>query len=39
LQSHFVQNGTDGAIDLGGGDFVVLQGVTMSSLDGGDFVL
>jgi hypothetical protein len=39
LQASFHQVGGDGAIDLGGGDFVVLQGVTMSALDGGDFVL
>jgi hypothetical protein len=41
LQSHFAQVGGDGAIYLDGtgNDFIVLQGVTMASLDGGDFVL
>jgi hypothetical protein len=39
LATHFSQAGGDGAIALGGGDFVVLQGVTMASLDAGDFVL
>jgi Ca2+-binding RTX toxin-like protein len=39
LQTHFSQVGSDGAIALGGGDFIVLQGVTLSTLDAGDFVL
>lgn len=39
LQSHFVQNGDDGAIDLGGGDFIVLQHTSMTSLDAADFVI
>jgi Ca2+-binding RTX toxin-like protein len=39
LQNSFHQAGSDGAIDLGGGDFVVLLGVTMATLDAGDFVL
>jgi Ca2+-binding RTX toxin-like protein len=39
LQSLFVQVGADGAINLGYGDFVVLQGVTMSELTVGDFIL
>jgi Ca2+-binding RTX toxin-like protein len=39
LQNSFHQSGSDGAIDLGGGDFVVLLGVTMATLDAGDFVL
>jgi Ca2+-binding RTX toxin-like protein len=39
LQNSFHQAGSDGAIDLGGGDFVVLPGVTMATLDAGDFVL
>jgi len=39
LATHFSQVGSDGAIDLGGGDFVVLLGATMSALDAGDFVL
>jgi Ca2+-binding RTX toxin-like protein len=39
LQAGFHQSGSDGAIDLGGGDFVVLLGVTMATLDAGDFVL
>jgi Ca2+-binding RTX toxin-like protein len=38
VQANFVQNGTDGAIDLGGGHFVVLQGVDMSALTATDFV-
>lgn len=37
-QTHFIQNGADGAIDLGGGNIVVLQGVTMSTLTSGDFL-
>lgn len=37
-QTHFIQNGADGAIDLGGGNMVVLQGVTMSTLTAGDFL-
>ncbi|MFM5883737.1 MAG: beta strand repeat-containing protein [Novosphingobium sp.] len=36
-QTHFVQSGSDGAIDLGGGNFVVLIGVTMATLTAGDF--
>jgi VCBS repeat-containing protein len=39
LQGRFSQVGADGAIDLGGGDFIVLNGVTMSGLTAGDFVL
>jgi Ca2+-binding RTX toxin-like protein len=39
LQSNFVQNGLDGAINLGQGDFVVLHNVTMSSLTAVDFIL
>jgi Ca2+-binding RTX toxin-like protein len=41
LQSHFAQVGSDGAIylDSTGSDFIVLQGVTMSTLDSGDFAL
>jgi hypothetical protein len=39
LQSHFTQHGSDGAIDLGGGDFIVLQHTDMSTLDASDFVL
>lgn len=37
LSAHFIQNGADGAIDLGGGDLIVLQGVTMASLTASDF--
>jgi Ca2+-binding RTX toxin-like protein len=39
LQSAFIQNGSTGAINLGGGDFIVLQNVTMSILTAADFVL
>jgi len=39
LQGRFSQVGADGAIDLGGGDFIVLHGVTMSELTAGDFIL
>lgn len=39
LQAAFHQNGSDGAIDLGGGNFIVLQGVTMSTLTASNFVL
>ncbi|MFM5884021.1 MAG: M10 family metallopeptidase C-terminal domain-containing protein [Novosphingobium sp.] len=38
MQGHFVQVGNDGAIDLGGGNFIVLQGVTMSTLTATDFL-
>jgi Ca2+-binding RTX toxin-like protein len=37
-QANFVQFGGDGAIDLGGGNFLVLQGVTMSTLTATDFI-
>lgn len=37
VQAHFVQNGGDGAIDLGGGNLIVLQGVTISTLTASDF--
>jgi hypothetical protein len=37
-QARFVQVGNDGAIDLGGGNFVVLQGVTMANLTAANFV-
>lgn len=37
-QSNFVQNGSDGAINLGGGDFIVLNNVTMSQLTAADFI-
>jgi serralysin len=39
LQTAFSQVGTNGAINLGNGDFVVLQNVTMSTLTSGDFIL
>lgn len=37
-QLKFVQNGGDGAIILGNGDFIVLNGVVMSQLTGDDFI-
>jgi Ca2+-binding RTX toxin-like protein len=37
-QGNFVQVGSDGAIDLGFGNFVVLQGVTMANLTAANFV-
>jgi hypothetical protein len=39
VQSAFIQNGSTGAINLGGGDFIVLQNVTMNILTAADFVL
>ena len=39
LQANFIQNGDVGAINLGGGDFIVLHGVTMTQLTADDFVL
>ena len=39
VSAHFVQVGGDGAIDLGGGDMIVLHGVTMATLSAGDFIL
>jgi Ca2+-binding RTX toxin-like protein len=39
LQSLFVQNGSDGAINLGNGDFVVLNNVTFSQLTTADFLI
>jgi Ca2+-binding RTX toxin-like protein len=39
LQANFVQSGSDGAINLGGGNFIVLQGVTMNTLTASDFIL
>jgi Ca2+-binding RTX toxin-like protein len=38
-QASFVQNGNDGAINLGNGNLIVLHGVTMSQLTAADFVL
>ncbi|MFC0588159.1 hypothetical protein ACFFF7_01900 [Novosphingobium aquiterrae] len=38
VSSAFVQNGADGAIDLGGGNVIILQGVTMSTLTASDFI-
>jgi Ca2+-binding RTX toxin-like protein len=38
VSAHFVQNGADGAINLGGGNFVVLQNVDMSTLTATDFL-
>lgn len=38
LQTHFVQNGNVGAIDLGGGNLIVLHNVTMSDLAATDFI-
>jgi Ca2+-binding RTX toxin-like protein len=37
-QANFIQNGSDGAINLGNGSFVVLHGVDMSTLTATDFV-
>ncbi|NBB53089.1 hypothetical protein GVN24_32935 [Rhizobium sp. CRIBSB] len=39
LQTRFSQVGNDGAIDLGGGDFIVLHGVTMANLTASHFIL
>jgi Bacterial Ig domain/RTX calcium-binding nonapeptide repeat (4 copies) len=39
LQGAFIQNGNVGAINLGGGDLVVLHNVTMTALTAGDFLL
>jgi Ca2+-binding RTX toxin-like protein len=36
-QANFHQNGNDGAIDLGGGNLIVLHGVTMASLTAANF--
>ena len=38
IQVNFHQNGSDGAIDLGGGNFIVLQNVALSSLTASDFI-
>ncbi|MFM5884024.1 MAG: calcium-binding protein [Novosphingobium sp.] len=38
VSAHFIQNGADGAIDLGGGNLIVLQGVQMSTLTASDFI-
>ncbi|MFM5884677.1 MAG: M10 family metallopeptidase C-terminal domain-containing protein [Novosphingobium sp.] len=38
VQNSFHQNGNDGAIDLGGGNFIVLQGVQLSTLNAADFI-
>ena len=38
LQTHFIQNGNVGAIDLGGGNLIVLHNVTMSNLTAADFI-
>ncbi len=38
LQAHFIQNGNVGAIDLGGGNLIVLHNVTMSNLTAADFI-
>jgi Ca2+-binding RTX toxin-like protein len=39
LQAAMGQNGTDSFINLGNGDFIVLNGVAMNSLHAGDFIL
>jgi serralysin len=39
LQANFVQDGNVGAINLGGGDLVVLHNITMSQLTASDFIL
>ena len=38
-QTNFSQVGGNGAINLGNGDFIVLNGVTMSQLTAADFIL
>ena len=38
LAANFSQVGGDGAINLGGGDFIVLHSVTMASLTAADFI-
>ncbi|MFM5883720.1 MAG: M10 family metallopeptidase C-terminal domain-containing protein [Novosphingobium sp.] len=38
VQAGFHQNGGDGAIDLGGGNLIVLQGVTLGTLTAADFL-
>ena len=38
-QANFSQVGGNGAINLGNGDFIVLNGVTMSQLTASDFIL
>lgn len=38
-QTGFVQNGANGAINLGGGDFIVLNGITLANLTAADFIL
>jgi autotransporter-associated beta strand protein len=37
VQANFVQVGNDGAIDLGGGNLIVLHGVTMANLTAANF--
>ena len=39
VQANFVQNGINGAINLGGDDFIVLNNVTMSQLLVTDFII
>ncbi|MES2494468.1 MAG: hypothetical protein V4579_14490 [Pseudomonadota bacterium] len=39
MRGHFVQVGSDGAIDLGYGDTVVMTGVTMANLTASDFLI
>ena len=39
VQALFIQNGGNGGIDLGNGDFVVLNGVNTASLTAADFIL
>ena len=38
LTGHFVQNGSDCALDLGGGNLIVMLGVQFSTLTAGDFL-
>ena len=38
-QANFSQVGGNGAINLGNGDFIVLNGVTMRQLTAADFIL
>ncbi len=38
VQEHYIQNGADGAIDLGNGDLIVLHNTTMTELKAADFI-
>jgi hypothetical protein len=39
VQANFHQHGADGAIDLGGGNLIVLHGVTMANLTAANFTI